>query len=274
MNTFPSNALRMDKISRLQVLHGEDIDTDFYRHVSELVFNSDASLLAVISKNNLITIFNLRTKKIKDIIHSHVKLYHKRKNFYDKTMCFVDNNTLLTLSDNGIFSWKISKYDNDNLNYLSPKFFTTFTFDPSDKRLYGVSNLYVGDSWGYISQLDINDGRIVRTIYQFEDEIINKMAISEVELYLAVITYTSSQQYKLYILIDKYTKIAYQKILPTLPDALYFSPGNMLILSSKYYDFEYQISESSNKLKLTSLSQEPKPKAEKLLPTIIPEKNY
>lgn len=266
-NSFYKYALKMEKIHGLPE---DEIDIDFERHISDLSFNSDASLLAAISKDNLITVFNLHTRKIKDIIYPHVKLYHKKFS-YDKTICFASNARVVAISNNGVSSWKIGEYHH-NLNYLLPKFYTALTLDRSAGRLYGLSNLYIGDSWGHISRLDINDGRVVKTIYQFEDEIVNKMAISEAKSYLAVITYTPSQQYKLSILINKYTEIAYEKTLCVLPDDFYFSESNTLILSVKCYDFEYKIYKQLNKLKLSLLSSEPKPKSVKHLPNMIPEK--
>ena len=268
--SFYEYALEMEKISRLQMSSENKINIDCERHISDLSFSADASLLAAVSQDNLISVFNLRTGKIKDIIYSRTKLYHKEY-FYDKTICFADNERLLAISDNGVSLLKIGKNQN-NFNYFLPKFFTALTFDRYEKRLHGLSTLYVGDSWGHISQLDINDGKIVRTIYRFEDEIINKIAIAKAKLYLAVITYTPSQQYKLSILINKYTQIAYKTILTILPDDLFFSEKNTLILSWKCYDFEYKISKQFNKLKLEFSSSEPKPKLEKPLPAMIPEK--
>ena len=238
-----------------------------------LAFNPETSLLATADKNNVITIFNLQNQKIIALINSPNQ-FHEVKSLSCRMICFSDNQTLLTLSNQGISVWDLEGYlDNHLFDFSIPRFFSTLTFDTSEQK-NNLPCLYAGDMWGNVSELDIHRGSILKTICRFEGEIIEKMITYGTKTYFVIVTYIPDMGCnKLYILMNQYTQIGFEGVLALLPNSIYFSSENHLILSVNFGDFDYEISSnSSSQLMLKLVNTELRNPPEKPLPNIyIPE---
>ncbi len=234
-----------------------------------LAFNQEVSLLAALSKNNLITLFNLRTKKILTIIHCSNEMSDTCY-YSNRIIHFANNYSLLTIANKGISLWDLSSYVENNLfNYTLPRSFTALTFNYPDESTNSLK-LYAGDNWGNICELDILRGDVIKILCRFQDHIIHSMVISRNNHYLVLaVTHLKTNDKNLYFLtlpVQKYPVIIYGGKLSIIPEKIEFDEKERLVLfkciTEKYnYEITSNSTNSKYNLVLMSISTEQKVEA-------------